>query len=165
MAIPREFVRVLPCLCDKLVDDDPTASADPGGVFSMSPQSYRDAVARDLEWLLNTPTTLPDSWVERFPQLADSVLNFGVHDHLGDRSGGLEGKLAYEIREAILRFEPRILPDSLQITGVGERESARPNRRTFRIEAEIWARPLPQDLFLHTELDLETGKFSVERSG
>ena len=31
----------------------------------------------------------------------------------------------------------------------------------FEIEADLWAQPLPLHLYLHTELDLETGRFET----
>jgi type VI secretion system protein ImpF len=35
------------------------------------------------------------------------------------------------------------------------------NALVFEIQGELWAQPVPLELFLKTEIDLETGNFSV----
>jgi type VI secretion system protein ImpF len=34
---------------------------------------------------------------------------------------------------------------------------------TFEIEGELWAQPIPQKMYLRTELDLDTGKVSIRK--
>ena len=48
---------------------------------------------------------------------------------------------------------------SSQISGLPFTDwcSADPNRLTFEIEADLWAQPYPERLYLKTEFDLERG--------
>jgi len=36
---------------------------------------------------------------------------------------------------------------------------------TFEIEGELWAQPLPLQLYLKTEIDLESGQVKIEEAG
>jgi type VI secretion system protein ImpF len=38
------------------------------------------------------------------------------------------------------------------------------NTLRFRIEADLWAHPLPLHLYLQTEVDLDTGEFTATPS-
>ena len=65
------------------------------------------------------------------------------------------------IRQAIWDFEPRILRNTVKVRViVGEAEMSH-NALTFVIEGELWAQPLPERLYLRTEVDLETGGVTV----
>ena len=50
-------------------------------------------------------------------------------------------------------FEPRILRNSLSVKAIMER-----NAVDFEIQGEIWANPIPEQLFIKTKIDLETGQ-------
>mgnify|MGYP003530113367 FL=1 len=66
------------------------------------------------------------------------------------------------VRQAILDFEPRILPDSLVVEAVmSEDQMDRHNQIGFRISGQLWAQPVPLELLLRTDLDLETGHVVV----
>ena len=66
------------------------------------------------------------------------------------------------LRQAILDFEPRILPDSLVVEAVmSEDQMDRHNQIGFRISGQLWAQPVPLELLLRTQLDLEGGKVEV----
>ena len=70
------------------------------------------------------------------------------------------------MRQAILDFEPRILPDTLRVRSVMEGESMSSNAITFEIEGSLWAQPMPMRMFLHTEVDLDSGHVAVvDQSG
>jgi type VI secretion system protein ImpF len=62
------------------------------------------------------------------------------------------------IRESILWFEPRILPASLEVAA-DENEGMLDchNVVSVRISAQVWAQPVPFELLLKAEVDLETG--------
>jgi type VI secretion system protein ImpF len=65
------------------------------------------------------------------------------------------------VRQAVLSFEPRILPDSLAVSVRIEPEQMDRHAMLFVIEGKLWAQPLPLSLYLETELDLETGTVTV----
>lgn len=164
MAELRKFQRVLPCLWDSLIDREPRKSVESAAERSLSVQRYREGVARDIEWLLNTPATMDPEEAEDYPTVGKSILNFGVRSRVGSRTAELmHHEIEYEIRQAILRYEPRVLKESLVVQAVEGTGESRINLRAFQISCQIWAFPLPEDLLLYTELDLETGNFEIER--
>lgn len=132
----------------------------------LSMQRLRQSVLRDLNWLLNTGNleNLNDSaGVSDYPEVCRSVVNFGIPDITGmfARGASLE-RLERAIGDAIRRFEPRILGESLQVRAVvGEGQM---NRRSlsFVIEGQLWAQPLPEQLYLQTDLDLGNGQVVVQ---
>ena len=55
-----------------------------------------------------------------------------------------------------LAFEPRIKPDSLKVKAKPfKREEGLPTL-VLEISGELWAQPVPQQLFLETSIELET---------
>ncbi len=38
------------------------------------------------------------------------------------------------------------------------------NALTLEIRGELWAQPAPEPMFFRTEIDLETGQYTVEES-
>ena len=70
-----------------------------------------------------------------------------------------------QIRQAIWDFEPRILPESVQVKVFSADNVMNKNSMTFDIEGDLWAQPLPLRLYLRTELDLETGNMSIIDKG
>ena len=68
------------------------------------------------------------------------------------------------IRTAIERFEPRLLPGSLEVS-LREDGDARGALVSFDIRAELWAEPVPLDLYLRTQLDVTTGQVTVQKQG
>jgi type VI secretion system protein ImpF len=98
--------------------------------------------------------------LEEYPEVAKSVLNFGRPALSGKSSSSVTlNEIRDQFRQAILTFEPRILPETLRITPYDN--EAQPHQLSFRIEGQLWAQPLPLNLFLRTELDLETGNLGL----
>lgn len=155
-------------------------------------QHLRDAVLRELSWLLSTPSfesTMtwksqrgeveeagkhrflnPPTALEGFPDVLTSVVNYGIRDvmgHSGIRATPIH--LARAIRQAIERFEPRIIPESLdvQVRIDEDRDGLdEPNCVSIDIRATVWGNPLPQALYLRSLLDVDTGNFQlVQASG
>jgi len=158
---PRD--RLQPFLLDRLTDDTPGATKESREKNVLSPQQLRTALMRDLAWLLNTPAPTADEGIAEFPNVATSVLNFGVPDMTGVTSSGLPGvALERSISKAIQTFEPRIEKRSLNVRLVDESESGNPNVIALEIRGEIIANPLPEALFIKSEVDLETGQFAVK---
>jgi type VI secretion system protein ImpF len=65
------------------------------------------------------------------------------------------------LRQAILDFEPRILRNKLRVRATLVEERMSHNTLTFEVEGELWAQPLPLQLYLKTEIDLESGQALV----
>jgi type VI secretion system protein ImpF len=85
------------------------------------------------------------------------VLNFGMPAFAGSTKSSLD-KVAMEraIKQAITTFEPRIdartLAVSIQIDPKNHH-----NTLQLTIRGHMWAQPVPLELLLAAEVDLETG--------
>jgi type VI secretion system protein ImpF len=152
---PRE--RLQPSLLDRLTDDDPAATVEPRERRVMSLRTLREGVLRDLAWLLNTTNLLSVTTTPALPHLANSVLNYGVPGLAGNAVSNLDiGALERGIRQAIWDFEPRLIRNTVSVKAL-EVDRADQNKLDFEIEADLWAQPYPERLYLKTELDLERG--------
>ena len=153
--------RIQPCLLDRLTDENPEAAKESRNERVISVKRYREGVLRDLIWLLNAKAHTDRDGLDEFPEAARSVLNFGTRDLCGLISSSLDlGTLEQEIAEAMRRLEPRINPGSLTVTAVsGSQKFA--NGIAVEIRGDLWAYPVPEQLYIRTEIDLDTGKYAV----
>jgi type VI secretion system protein ImpF len=152
--------RLQPSLLDRLADDDPKNPRESRESRVLSVERLRMCVLRDLKWLLNSENMNSSFDLEEYPEVAKSVLNFGRPALSGKSSSSVTlNEIRDQFRQAIMTFEPRILPETLRI--IPYDNEAQPHRLSFRIEGQLWAQPLPLNLFLRTELDLETGNLGL----
>jgi type VI secretion system protein ImpF len=161
--------RLQPALLDRLTDDEPLSALEARDKRVVSMRGLRRAVLRDLGWLLNSISLADVQPLDDAPLAARSVLNFGMPDLTGKTASGLDrAELARRIRQAIWDFEPRILRDSVRVVPVGPGHGEAPNQVMFEIHGDLWGQPLPERLYLKTELDLEIGElrlFDMETGG
>lgn len=158
--------RLQPCLLDRLTDDEPTKSAESRDRRVFTARQLREAVLRDLSWLLNTAQRLGPDDREAAPEVYTSVLNYGVPDLTGVTSGGLDiGALEKTLTRAIRAFEPRIIPGTLKIVASVNESEMSGNALVFEVRGDLWAQPVPEPLYMKTEVDLETGQYLVEEAG
>ena len=125
---------------------------------------YRQAVLRDLAWLLNTASHIESDGLDDFDEVPTSVLNYGVRDVTGLTMSGMSAEdVERQMIEAIRRFEPRVNPDSLSVKTMVD--SGAMNSRAIQLEVhgDLWARPVPEALYIKTEVDLETGECRVNQ--
>ncbi len=157
---PKE--RLQPSLLDRLIDDAPekTQESREQRVFSLS--RLRDAAMRDLAWLLNTTNLAAGQDLSAYPEVADSVVNYGIPDLSGMTVSGTDvAALERALRQAIADFEPRILRHTLSVRLDLNEGQMSHNAMTFLIEGELWAQPVPLRLYLKTEIDLDIGDVRV----
>ncbi|MEM0922153.1 MAG: type VI secretion system baseplate subunit TssE [Pseudomonadota bacterium] len=157
--------RLQPSLLDRLTDDAPDSKVEAASARAIDIARLREIIQRDLAWLLNTTNLESEHDLDDFPQVASSVVNFGVTDVSGRIA---TVNRAVEIRQAIRRaveaFEPRILPGSLDVEMRQENIGAGAVI-SFDIRGDLWAQPVPIDLYLRTALDITTGEVSISRQG
>jgi type VI secretion system protein ImpF len=158
---PRD--RLQPFLLDRLTDDTPGAVKESREKGVMSPQQLKVALLRDLAWLLNTPAPTVGEGLTEFPNVAASVLNFGVADLTGQTASGVGATaLEREVLRAIQNFEPRLEKRSVTVHMLTEQDGATPNTLALEIRGQVIANPLPESLYLKTSVDLETGQIDVK---
>lgn len=162
MAALRAQDRLQPALLDRLTDDDPLSQAETAEARVINRGRLRALVLRDLGWLFNT-TQMEMVDAELAPHAARSVLAYGLPPLSGRTASSIDAATLQErVRQAILDYEPRILPESLQVQAVVDEEQInRHNQIGFLISGHLWAQPVPLELLLHTDVDLETGRVEV----
>ena len=111
---PQE--RLFPSLLDRLTDDQAHKQKESREQRVFSIHKLRAAVMRDLAWLMNTVHLSATEDLSEFPFVETSVINYGIPDLTGKTASGLQlHEVQQAIRNAILAFEPRILPETLQV--------------------------------------------------
>ena len=91
------------------------------------------------------------------PLAAKSTINFGIPSFTGLVGTSRKlGSLEAGIVDAIRAFEPRIRSDSLKVRLRPPKDNEPAAAITFEIHGELWAQPVPQQLFLETMIELET---------
>ena len=124
---------------------------------------YKQGVLRDLSWLFNTSSHVSDGMLDDFAEASRSVINFGLPDLCGLTATSLRStEMEMRLLDAIHFFEPRIIPQSLNIDIHNNPGEMSHNAFSFEIRGELWAHPLPDSLFVRTEVDLETGQCNLE---
>jgi len=156
MAEWTPFEKLQPCLLDRLTDDEPKTTEESRNQRIISLLRYKRGVLRDLEWLFNASAHLPEEGGERlrlsdFPEAHRSVLNYGTRQLCGLIAPDMD-ELERELIEAIHVFEPRIIRHSLTVKATMERHII-----GIEMRGELWANPVPEQLFIKTQIDLETG--------
>ena len=154
--------RLQPALLDRLTDEAPQSRVEAEDTRVMSKTQLRQAVLRDLGWLFNATQSLPRE-AQTMPELAASVLNYGMPSLSGQLASKLDiVQLEKMIRQAITRFEPRILPETLVVRAL-EFSSVLDTHNVieFDIRGHLWAQPVPLEVMLRTQLDLEAGLVNV----
>ncbi|HEY5811409.1 MAG TPA: type VI secretion system baseplate subunit TssE [Terrimicrobiaceae bacterium] len=154
--------QILPGLLDRLSND--SSYGTEGRSFSATTiRQYHQSVIRDLHWLLNARSTLSEEAKSEFPEVARSVLNFGTRDFSGMAVSSVDSReIERELLEAVQHFEPRILRRTLSVKAVSPSERGGLNVVAFEIRAEVWAVPFPEQVYIRTLLDLETGQYQVQ---
>ena len=158
---PQE--RLQPALLDRLTDDERDKPREAQERRVMSKRQLRHAVLRDLAWLVNTTRAESGLDLSRAPHVRRSVVNFGLPALSGQSATSIDvTTLERSIRQAILEFEPRILAASLRVQAVVHRTALdHHNVIGIEIHGHLWAQPMPLELLVRTEIDLETGRVEV----
>ena len=152
--------RLQPSLLDRLTDSNPKGEKESREERVLSVRQLRKSVVRDLEWLLNAGRLETTEDLSEYPEVKHSVLNYGIPDLAGTTASSMDVyQLEQTLRQAILDFEPRIMPHNLRVQVSQNETTMSTNSITLEIEGEIWGQPLPEHLYLKTVLDLELGIF------
>lgn len=154
--------RLQPSLLDRLTDLYPEKSKESTAQQSMSQKEFKDAVIRDLGWLLNSVSLDVCVDLEAYPEVARSVLNFGLPDISGHTTSTIDVRsVENSVKRAIRQFEPRIIRNSLRVKVHSNPSDMSHNSLVFEIQGAVFGQPSPFHIVLRSELNLECGEFSV----
>lgn len=153
----------LPSLLDRLQDDAPHARHESPAAYAPNGEGMRRIIRRDLASLLNATNLDGELDAGRYPQAAASVVNYGVPplsgSYLSDRNWETVEKL---VRTAIVRFEPRLLPESIAIRPVEGCEAVSYNQLTFEIRGLMQWSPYPLEFRIQSTFDIESNKVALD---
>jgi len=133
------------------------------GRYPVDEADLRAEVRDNLAGLLNTVHMEATEDFSDAPEVRTSILNYGMPDlsrlTLGDVAVNDIGE---RIREAIVNFEPRVVPASIDARRDDEVDDATLQLR-FLVYAELRAEPLNIPVEFVAEVDNSLGKFRIER--
>jgi type VI secretion system protein ImpF len=140
---------------DRLIDLEPDNRMENPLSRSQSVRLLRNAVRRDLEWLLNSRRIAvpPD---ESFKEINRSAYVYGLPDlsTLTMATAADRNKLVRQILATVNIFEPRLMNVRLVMV-----ESADPSKKDVRLRIEAMLRmdPVPEPVSFDTVIELKSG--------
>jgi type VI secretion system protein ImpF len=153
--------RLQPALLDRLTDEHPDERTESRERRVMNMAQLRRAILRDLQWLLNAQAHPPSDAIYDYPLAARSVLNFGLADSAGlSVTGRRRDEVRAGVTRAIEHYEPRMVHHSLRVNAV-ESDSSAGVKLVFEISGDICPLPMPESLFVRTEVDVEMGQWKL----
>lgn len=153
-----------PGLFDRLLGV-PTRAANgaPAAVSRMSVEEMKDAVARDLEALLNTRMVLPEGLLKGYPECSNSLVSYGMNDFadLSLSSPSDRATICACIESTIARHEPRLR----KVEAALELREGAVNRLDFSITALLVLNNAQESVNFDAVLQPSTLSYSINKAG
>lgn len=154
--------RLRPSLLDRLTDLHPERRREAADDVGVNEAQLREQVRRDLSWLFNTTRFAAGTDLTPYPQVQSSILNYGIVDLTGQLLSSIRPEqIEKNVRAALLRYEPRLLADSLEISAQLGKTPFGMAALVVEVKAELYSDPLPLALHIRTEIDVETGRVTI----
>ena len=148
----RTDAELRPSVLDRLIA--PTGPGRRGALETVSLRDLYAAVARDLDWLLNTKRWLQQP-LQGFPEASESILTYGLPDlaTYSWRNPADAVTVCRLLEETIRRFEPRLVARTVHVRPLppGDVDDF---RLRFRIDAVLHVEPIRAPVVFDTEVDL-----------
>ena len=140
---------------DRLIDLEPNNRMENALSRSQSVRLLKNAVRRDLEWLLNS-RRICDPPDEGLKELNRSTYTYGLPDlsALTMLASGDRNKLVRQILATINLFEPRLA--NVRLVMIETPDSAKKDVR-LRVVAMLRMDPVPEPISFDTVIELKTG--------
>jgi len=152
-------IGVTTSVLDRLVDYEPDVSREGIASRSKNLRQLKEALRRDLEWLLNTRQVaggLPPDLEE----VNRSLFAYGIPDftNLNVANTDDQKRITQDIEEALRIFEPR-----LESVNVSFQPSASGDGKIhFRIDANLKIEPAPEPITFDTTVQIGSGQYLVK---
>jgi type VI secretion system protein ImpF len=152
-------VRITLSVLDRLIDFEPDISREPPLSRERSMRILKQAVRRDLEWLLNAREPLFDVTPD-LELVTASVATYGLTDFstMSVKSATDQTQMRRMIEDKLRIFEPRLL--DVVVSLEPPRDLDRSVR--FRINARLRVDPSPEPVTFDTTLNLYSGQYEVK---
>lgn len=156
--------RLQPSLLDRLIDNAPDEKREGDDKRTLSRQALRQAVLRDLSWLFNATGQGDELDARTHPHATRSVLNYGMPMLSGQFTSSIQrASMEQALKQAILQFEPRILPRTLEVELIMDGPPLDShNCVALTIRGMLWAQPVPLEFLLRSRIDLEEGRVEIQ---
>ncbi len=129
----------------------------------MSESTFLDTIRRDLSWLLNTISFAETVDLSGAPEVAKSVVNFGIPDFAVRTISSVNViDASASIADAIRTFEPRVDTRSLSVRGEKVSRGETP-ALVFTITCDVGPAGNTLHAGFRTEIDVETGDARLEQ--
>jgi len=157
--------RLQPSLLDRLTDHDPDKRKESSAQQVLSQRQFKDAVIRDLGWLLNSVSLDCVVDLSPYPEVSRSVLNYGLPEISGQTASTVDvAELEKMLLEVIRQYEPRIIQHTLEVNVTSNPEEMNHNALIFEIKGHVFGQPMPFQVVLRSELELESANFNVSEA-
>jgi len=160
MARVDKTKKLRPSVLDRLFDNETHNQTDRDPDHHQLLKQLRNSIRRDLEFLLNTRFYIsepPDS----FPELNKSLLNYGLPDLATVNIIDIDkrNEFSRKLEQTLNYFEPRF--KSVKVSFLKNFDKTDRTLR-FRIDAVIYADPLPEVVVFDSILESATRTVSVK---
>lgn len=159
MARPSSTQPLVSSIYDRLIDNNPEVSEEPGISRSQLLRQLRESVRRDLENLLNTHMPCHESF-ENMDQLPYSSINYGIADFTGTNLGSIREKEKFrkQLEKIISFFEPRFKSVHVELVDASEQFDS---TLRFRINAELNVQSAVKPVIFDSSMEPVTHNFRV----
>ncbi|MFC5477482.1 type VI secretion system baseplate subunit TssE [Massilia suwonensis] len=153
--------RFTPGLFDRLLG--PPARASQGHAPRSVAEEMKDAVARDLEALLNTRAVLPEDFLKAYPECSRSIVSYGMKDfaELSLSSPSDRALICACIEKTITSHEPRLRKVKASL----EMRPGAVNRLDFSITGVLVASASQEAVNFDAVLQPSTLSYSISKAG
>ena len=160
-AFPK--VRYLPSLFDRLRDNDPRHQHERHDAYMPSAASMQRLIQRDLALLLSTCNLGAAIDASRHPHASRSTVNYGLAPLPGTlRASHSPAAIEKLVRDAIVAFEPRLIPESLSVRVLPPKGRGAYNVIHLEIKALMHWSPYPLEFLARSLYDLESSHASID---
>jgi len=148
-----------PTLFDKLF---PAEALPERQIRRFSVEELKEAVARDIEALLNTRMVFGEALLERYPQCQRSILTYGMEDFAGRSLASHYDRvfICESLERAIARHEPRLRNVKVRL----EVDSKATSALFFAISAILDVGAAHEPVTFDATLQPTTLQYAVSRS-
>ncbi len=159
MARNDNETRITLSVLDRLIDEEPNVSTDAPASRQKNLRQLKQAVRRDLEWLLNS-RQVASGVSEDLKETTRSLATYGLPEFTSYsvKSPAERNRVRRALETAISSFEPRLQDVIVNIDPM--REGERTLR--FRVDARLKLDPVPEPITFDTVLQLGSGQYTVQ---
>lgn len=149
------FRKYTPTLLERITT---TASDEKRSRYSrLDAEKMRQLVISEIMEILNHANMEHSLDTERYPYVASSAMNYGLPKRVTYVVQDEWQTAEQDIRTAILRFEPRVIPETLVVNILnGEQLQGSYATLLFELSALIHWSPEPLDLYVRGRYDIDS---------